>query len=118
MQKNILIQLQNARIYQGENMVLDDVNMTISQGEFSYLIGKTGSGKSSLLKTLYGALPLKKGVGNVCGFDITALSRRTIPLLRRKLGIVFKILTCLTTEMWKITYFLCSKQRVGRVKQK
>ncbi|NJN34470.1 MAG: ATP-binding cassette domain-containing protein [Saprospiraceae bacterium] len=90
MQKNILIQLQNARIYQGENMVLDDVNMTISQGEFSYLIGKTGSGKSSLLKTLYGALPLKKGVGNVCGFDITALSRRTIPLLRRKLGIVFQ----------------------------
>jgi len=71
-------------------LVLEEVNLSIQKGEFVYLIGKTGSGKSSLLKTLYGALPLKKGNGQVVDFNLAQLNRETIPALRRKLGIVFQ----------------------------
>jgi cell division transport system ATP-binding protein len=70
--------------------ILEDVNLRITKGEFIYLIGKTGSGKSSLLKTLYAAIPLSNGKGTVCGYDLKKLNRKTIPLLRRKLGIVFQ----------------------------
>jgi len=87
---NIIVDLKQAGIYQGNQAILEDVNFTLSKGEFSYLIGKTGSGKSSLLKTLYADLPLKKGRGKVADFDLTKLNRRTIPKLRRKLGIVFQ----------------------------
>jgi cell division transport system ATP-binding protein len=90
MQENTIVSLKNAAIYQGKTLVLNDINITISKGEFSYLIGKTGSGKSSLLKALYGALPLEAGEGGVCNFNLRTLNRRSIPLLRRKLGIVFQ----------------------------
>lgn len=71
-------------------MILENVNLRLSNSEFAYLIGKTGSGKSSLLKTLYGALPPRSGTGKVAGFDLNKLTRKTIPHLRRKLGIVFQ----------------------------
>ena len=90
MQGNIVLQLNNASVYQAKSLILSEINMTISEGEFSYLIGKTGSGKSSLLKTLYGALALREGEASVCGYDLKKLNRRTIPLLRRKIGIVFQ----------------------------
>ena len=90
MQGNIIVQLKNASVYQDKTLILSDINLTISEGEFSYLIGKTGSGKSSLLKTLYGALILKEGEGSICGFDLKKLNRKSIPFLRRKLGIVFQ----------------------------
>lgn len=86
----MIVRLQQANIYQQNNRILTGVNIRISKGEFTYLIGKTGSGKSSLLKTLYAALPLKEGKGSVAGFDLKALDRNTIPLLRRRLGIVFQ----------------------------
>lgn len=85
-----IAQLNNANIYQGNHLVLKEVNVKLHRGEFTYLIGKTGTGKSSLLKTLYAALPLKGGLGEVAGFNLLTLDRKNIPLLRRKLGIVFQ----------------------------
>ncbi|MFT5511740.1 MAG: cell division transport system ATP-binding protein [Bacteroidia bacterium] len=86
-----VISLSNAFIFQtNDTLVLHDVNVDIHKSEFAYLIGKTGSGKSSLLKTLYGELPLREGVGSVAGMDLKTLTRKNTPLLRRKIGIVFQ----------------------------
>lgn len=86
-----VISLTNAFIFQtNDSLVLHDVNIDIHQAEFAYLIGKTGSGKSSLLKTLYGELPLREGSGRVSGIDLQHLQRKDIPTLRRKIGIVFQ----------------------------
>ena len=85
-----IIELVNATIYQRENPVLTEVTFSINKGEFVYLIGKTGSGKSSLLKTLYAELPTDEGIVKVAGFDLIDISRKEIPYLRRKLGIVFQ----------------------------
>jgi cell division transport system ATP-binding protein len=92
-----IVKLSNADIRQQDgSVVLSDINLNIGSGEFTYLIGKTGSGKTSLLKTLYGALPLAKGFGEVAGFDLRNLNRDNIHLLRRKLGIVFQDFNLLT----------------------
>ncbi len=85
-----VVGLKNVSIFQQEHLILKDIDLTIQKGEFVYLIGKTGSGKSSLLKTIYAALPLKKGSGFAAGYDLTKVNRKTIPLLRRKLGIIFQ----------------------------
>jgi len=94
--ENPVLHLENAEIYQGEALVLSGVNLSINKGEFYYLIGKTGSGKSSLMKTLYGDLTLQKGTGTVVGFDLVKLKEREIPFLRRKIGIVFQDFKLLT----------------------
>jgi cell division transport system ATP-binding protein len=84
------IYLQQADILQSGVPVLHQVDMQVDKGQFAYLIGRTGSGKSSLLKTLYGELLLQQGEGSVAGFDLRKLKRRQVPFLRRKLGIVFQ----------------------------
>lgn len=91
-----VISVKNANIYQGQNLVLQNVYFSIQAGEFVYLVGKTGTGKSSLLKTLYGELPLKEGEAEVAGFDIKTLTWKTVPFLRRKLGVVFQDFNLLT----------------------
>jgi cell division transport system ATP-binding protein len=91
-----IVELKNANIYQGDSLILSDVNIIVNRGEFVYLVGKTGTGKSSLLKTLYGDLDLKEGDATVVGLDIRKLDWRKIPYLRRELGVVFQDFQLLT----------------------
>lgn len=85
-----MLQLKDASIFQRENLILSDINLDIKKGEFNYIIGKTGSGKSSLMKTLYGDLPLQIGQGSIVEFDLRKVKEKDIPFLRRKIGIVFQ----------------------------
>ncbi len=85
-----VLKLDSASIFQDKNLILNEVNIDVKKGEFVYLIGKTGSGKSSLLKTLYCDLGLAHGKGEIVGFDLNAMKDKNIPFLRRKLGIVFQ----------------------------
>tara|TARA_R110002072_G_scaffold108026_2_gene234664 strand:- start:64910 stop:65593 length:684 start_codon:yes stop_codon:yes gene_type:complete len=82
--------LKDASIFQRENLILSEVTLSVEKGEFVYLIGKTGTGKSSFMKTLYGDLPLTKGEGDIVGYDLPSLKEKDIPFLRRKLGVVFQ----------------------------
>ncbi|NLN95573.1 MAG: ATP-binding cassette domain-containing protein [Bacteroidales bacterium] len=91
-----IIELNNVSIFQKNILVLSQVSLTINKGEFVYIIGKTGTGKSSLLKVLYADLPAAEGYVNVAGFDLTGLKRKSIPQLRRKLGVVFQDFQLLT----------------------
>lgn len=91
-----IVELKNVNIFQSGNMVLSNVNLSIKEGEFVYLIGKTGTGKSSLLKTLYGELPLDNGEGTVAGFNLREMNWKKVPYLRRKLGVVFQDFQLLT----------------------
>lgn len=91
-----VISLRGVNIYQGNSLILQDVNFTINKGEFVYLVGKTGTGKSSLLKTLYGELTLKEGTASVVGFDLRDMDWKKVPFLRRNLGVVFQDFQLLT----------------------
>jgi cell division transport system ATP-binding protein len=92
----IIVELKHANIYQGTNLVLQDVNFSVEKGQFVYLVGKTGTGKSSLLKTLYGDLQLKEGEGSVAGFNLRDMDWKKVPYLRRTLGVVFQDFQLLT----------------------
>jgi len=91
-----IIEIRNVNIYQGESLVLEDVNLIVNKGEFVYLVGKTGTGKSSLLKTLYGELTLREGDAKVVDYDLRGMTWKKIPFLRRELGVVFQDFQLLT----------------------
>jgi cell division transport system ATP-binding protein len=91
-----VVSVRDANIYQGSNLVLQDVNFNVSRGEFVFLVGKTGTGKSSLLKTLYGELPLREGEASVVGFNLKEMNWKKVPFLRRNLGVVFQDFQLLT----------------------
>ena len=96
MSLDTILQLDKASIFQQKSLVLSNVSLNINKGEFVYLIGRTGSGKSSLLKTLYGDIHLMEGEGAVAGFPLNHLKNKQVPFLRRKLGIVFQDFQLLT----------------------
>ena len=91
-----VVSIRNANIYQGTTLILKDVSFTVNRGEFIYLVGKTGTGKSSLLKTLYGELTLKEGDATVAGFNLKEMDWKKVPFLRRNLGVVFQDFQLLT----------------------
>jgi len=92
----IVVQIEHANIYQSGSLILQDVNLNVQKGEFVYLVGKTGTGKSSLLKTLYGELTLTEGIGQVVGFNLKEMDWKKLPFLRRNLGVVFQDFQLLT----------------------
>lgn len=93
---NTVLELKNAAIYQRESLILSEVDVKVNKGDFVYLIGKTGTGKSSFMKTLYGDLPLTEGEGTIVDFNLRTLKEKDIPFLRRKLGVVFQDFKLLT----------------------
>lgn len=103
-----IIEFKKASIFQEDNLVLADVNLKVNKGEFIYLIGKVGSGKTSLIKTITAELPLKKGEGRVANFELHKLKNKQIPYLRRKIGIVFQDFQLLTdrTVLENLTFVL------------
>ena len=102
-----VITISNAQIYQQQKLILKNVWLNLEETEFAYLIGKTGSGKSSLLKTLYGEILLKEGEGMVAGYNLKRLTKQEIPFLRRKIGIVFQDFQLLTDRsVYENLYFV------------
>lgn len=93
---NFTVDIRSANIFQEDNLVLSDVNFSLGKGEFVYLVGRVGSGKTSLIKTITAEIPLKEGDGFVCGFNLRKLKRKHVPKLRRKIGVVFQDFQLLT----------------------
>jgi len=104
MMDEALIRYKNVYINQQELGVLEDVNLELNKGEFVYLIGKVGSGKTSLLKTIYGELDIQSGEAEVLGYNMTNIKRKHIPELRRRLGIVFQDFQLLTDPLTSVLY--------------
>ena len=112
----VIIELRHANIYQGENLILQDVDLAVNKGEFVYLVGKTGTGNQVLLKTLYGELPLKDGEGEVAGYNLENLDWKKIPYLRRTLGVVFQDFQLLTDRNVNDNLKFVLEQRDGQMK--
>lgn len=93
---DVIIELTNCSIWQQNHLVLSNVNLRVGKGEFIYLVGRVGSGKSSLIKTINAQIPLREGIGLVAGYDLSNIKKKEVPYLRRKLGIVFQDFQLLT----------------------
>lgn len=93
---DVIIELTGCTIWQQNHLVLSNINLRVGKGEFIYLVGRVGSGKSSLIKTLNAQIPLKEGVGLIAGYDLSKIKNRDVPYLRRKIGIVFQDFQLLT----------------------
>ena len=104
-----VISIKEGKIFQRKELILDQINFEVEGNEIVYLIGKTGSGKSSLLKCLYGEIPLQQGSGDIVGFDLKKLKRKSVPMLRRKLGIIFQDFQLLTDRTVEQNLFFVMK---------
>jgi cell division transport system ATP-binding protein len=118
MSLDTIIEFNNAAVFQGEILVLSDVNIRVDKGEFVYLIGKTGSGKSSLMQTIYADLPLKQGTATIADFNLEKIKNKEIPFLRRKLGIVFQDFQLLTDRTVAENLHFVMKSTGWKEKQK
>lgn len=114
----MLVELKDVAVYQRDLLVLKDVNIEVNKGEFVYFVGRTGTGKSSLMKTIYADLPLEKGIANIVGFDLTKLKNKQIPMLRRKLGIVFQDFQLLMDRSVKENLIFVMKATAWKDKKK
>jgi cell division transport system ATP-binding protein len=115
---DIIIELENISIFHRKNLLMNDVSFKVERGEFVYLIGKTGSGKSSIMRVLYGDLPITQGEAHVAGFNLKTIKRKEIPLLRRKLGIIFQDFQLLTDRSAKENLMFYLKATGWNEKQK
>ncbi len=113
-----IVSFINAKIFQKDSLILSDVNFTIDKGEFIYLVGKTGSGKSSLLQTMYADIPLKEGEASVVGYNLSKIKEKEVPYLRRKLGIVFQDFQLLTDRSVTENLFFVLKATGWKDKKK
>ena len=113
-----IVNFVNAKIFQKDNLILKEVNFSIDKGEFIYLVGKTGSGKSSLLQTMYADIPLKEGEASVVGFNLSKIKEKEVPYLRRKLGIVFQDFQLLTDRSVTDNLFFVMKATGWKDKKK
>ena len=113
-----IVNFTNAKIFQNENLILQDVNFSIDKGEFIYLVGKTGSGKSSLLQTMYADIPLQEGEATVAGYNLAKIKEKEVPFLRRKLGIVFQDFQLLTDRSVTENLFFVMKATGWKDKKK
>ena len=113
-----IIELKDVSIFHRKNLLMNDVSFSVDRGEFVYLIGKTGSGKSSIMRVLYGDLPVAQGEAHVAGFNIPTIKRKEIPLLRRKLGIIFQDFQLLTDRSAKDNLIFYLKATGWNDKQK
>ena len=113
-----IIELNGVSIFHHKNLLMNDVSFSVDRGEFVYLIGKTGSGKSSIMRVLYGDLPVAQGEAHVAGFNIPTIKRKEIPLLRRKLGIIFQDFQLLTDRSAKDNLIFYLKATGWNDKQK
>ena len=125
MESELTVNIIDGVLAQKENIILKDVNLQVAKGEFIYLIGKTGSGKSTLMKSMYGELMINEGQSEICGYDMTKLKKKHVPFLRRKLGIVFQDFELLTDRnvndnlkfVLKSTGWKGKKEIAGRIEE-
>ena len=111
---DVIIELSDCSVWQQDHLVLTNVDLSVRKGEFIYLVGRVGSGKSSLIKTLNAQIPLKEGIGLVAGYNLSKLKKRDIPYLRRKIGIVFQDFQLLTDRSVKTSLKRTASERLGK----
>lgn len=117
MEESVLVSYKGVELHRKELIVLKDIDLEVKAGEFLYIIGKVGSGKSSLMKSMYADIPIIKGDADVLGYDLTAIKRKDVPMLRREIGIVFQDFQLLTDRSVYNNLLLYFRLQAGRLRQ-